>query len=144
MKTKFYFPAHTPHWFRVEIWVHLFKRIVFCVKISVLLLIINVSHAQTAYRAMEVTYIGLQVADLHLTYKGIHSGAIEANPVARWAIDNHMLIPGKVLTTSAFLYLTRRIYLHDHRLGYVYLTAGNLIYSAVVFHNYQICLRLKI
>jgi hypothetical protein len=96
------------------------------------------------YTAMEITHIGLQTADVYLTYKGLKAGAYEVNPAAAWLIDRNLLIPAKVVGTTAFLYTCRRLHSHDQRLATWYLIGGNLLYSAVVFNNYQVTLRMKI
>lgn len=96
------------------------------------------------YTALEISYVSMQVADVITTNYGIKHGAYEANPTARFLIDNRILIPGKIVASTAFLYTCRRIYKDDPRLATAYLIAGNLIYGAVVYNNYQVCLKLKI
>lgn len=96
------------------------------------------------YTSLEASYIVLQIEDIHLTHKAINAGAVELNPAARWMIDNRMLIPCKLISTTAFLYTCRVIHRENPKLATLYLVAGNAIYSAVVFNNYQVTLRMKI
>jgi hypothetical protein len=96
------------------------------------------------YKALEMSYIALNYADTHLTYKGLQHGATEANPAARWLYDRDLLIPGKILVTGGTLWMFRRMYAESPRTAYVYLIAANLIYSAVVVNNYVVTVRLKI
>jgi hypothetical protein len=106
------------------------------------------SYAQTkiapTYKALEVTYIALNYADLHLTYNGLAHGAYEANPAARWLHQKNLLIPGKILVTGGTLWMFRRMYIDNPRVAYIYLIAANLLYSAVVVNNYVVTVRLKI
>lgn len=104
-----------------------------------------ITHAQPrAYHALEASYIGLQAADVITTYKGIRLGAYEQNPAANYMLKHDLLIPGKILASTAFLYSCRRIRKENPKLAMIYLIGGNLVYGAVVTRNYQICVRLKI
>ena len=96
------------------------------------------------YTALEISYVSMQVADVITTGYGIKHGAYEANPTAKFMIDNRILIPGKIVASSVFLYSCRRIHRDNPRLATTYLIAGNLIYGAVVYNNYQVCLKLRI
>lgn len=113
----------------------------------IVLLISSYCHAQPRkpiYTALEISYVSMQVADVITTQYGIKHGAYEVNPTARFLIDNRILIPGKIVASTAFLYTCRRIHKDDPRLATAYLIAGNLIYGAVVYNNYQVCLKLKL
>lgn len=114
--------------------------------ILILLCVASNCYAQRKplYTALEVSYVSMQVADVITTQYGIKHGAYEVNPTARFLIDNRILIPGKIVASTAFLYTCRRIHKDDPRLATAYLIAGNLIYGAVVYNNYQVCLKLKI
>lgn len=104
----------------------------------------NAQPRKPIYTVLESNYIALQAADVVLTHKGVSLGGHEVNPIARWQIDNRILIPGKIVGTGVFLYTCRRIHRENPRLATAYLIAGNLVYGAVVYNNYQVCLKLRI
>jgi hypothetical protein len=97
-----------------------------------------------AYHSLEVSYIALNVADYSLTMKGIKNGAVEANPFAKKMIDNNMLLPMKAVFAGAFLYSNRIIKRDNPKLAYIFLIGGNLVYSAVVYNNYQVTINLRL
>jgi hypothetical protein len=112
-----------------------------------LLAIVYQTHAQQRkpiYTALEINYLALQTADAITTHQALKLGGTEVNPAARWMIDNRILIPGKIVTSGVFLYSCRRIHRDNPKLATAYLIAGNLVYGAVVYNNYQVCLKLKI
>lgn len=118
-------------------------------KLLLIMVLINISilsqaQVRKSYIALESTYIVLNYADLHLTYKGLAHGAREANPAARWLYDKDLLIPGKIIVTGATLWMFRRMYIENPRTAYVYLIAANLIYIGVVANNYVVTLRLRV
>ena len=97
-----------------------------------------------AYHALEVSYVALNYADYALTTRGIKNGAVEANPLMSKMIDHNLMLPTKILFTGGFLYTNRLVKKHDRKLAYAFLIAGNLIYSGIVYNNYQVSLKLKL
>lgn len=98
-----------------------------------------------AYHSLEVMYIGLNVADLVTTYRLIDGGGYEANPLMSKIIDNKPLTIGiKTLSTLTYLGACHVIRKDKPKLAFALLILGNIGYSAVVYNNYQVSVRLKI
>ncbi len=97
-----------------------------------------------AYISLEGTYITLQAVDVITTQQFLALGGREMNPVGRWMINNRVVIPGKILATSLTLYGCRKLYHRDRQAAYLSLVLMNVMYSAVVLNNYQVCVKLRI
>lgn len=103
------------------------------------------SQNKVLYHSLEVTYIGLNALDLVSTYKILEHGGYEMNPFMAKIIDNKPLTIGvKTLTTGVFLGACRIIRKDKPKLAFALLLAGNIGYAALVNHNYQVYVRIKI
>lgn len=116
----------------------------------VLIFGVRTCHAQKknrmmVYHALEVSYIGLNVADLVTTYKVIKLGGYETNPLMKPFIENKAeAIAYKTVATLGILALNRAIQKDHPKLALISLIGLNLGMGYVVHHNYQLTLTLKI
>lgn len=96
------------------------------------------------YHSLEASYIVLNVADYLLTRKGIAVGAKELNPIMAAMMKYHLFAPVKTVFVGVGLYSCRRIRQDDPQAAKIILIVSNILYSAIVFNNYQVVVNLKL
>jgi uncharacterized protein DUF5658 len=107
----------------------------------VLLLISTEVKAQDNYRALEITYAGLNAIDLGTTIYGLKNGAYERNPML--SNTSPFVMSGiKVVSVCGVLWLNRIVYMHNPRAAKIVLIAMNILYSGVVANNIGIIIKL--
>ncbi len=113
--------------------------------VLILLPAFTIAQKNIVYHSLEVTYIGLNAADLVTTFNILESGGYEANPAMTKIVQNKPLAIGvKSLSTFVFLGGCRMIRKERPKLAMALLIIGNIGYTAVVYNNYQVSVRLKI
>lgn len=98
------------------------------------------------YHGLEVSYVALNVSDHILTSKLIREGeGKEINPALRYFEDDEFLSGlYRAGMAGVFLYGNRKIKRKNPKLAYGFLIAGNLLYSYLNHHNYQLSLKLNL
>ena len=95
------------------------------------------------YHGLEASLIGLNVADVILTIKGLEKGAIEFNPLIKPFADNpYALAAIKTGGIGLALYLNRKIRKYDTKYAKGFLIVSNLFYGFVVSHNFKVVRKL--
>ena len=86
-----------------------------------------------------ISFVSLQVLDVHSTLLGLESGGREANPVLRpLAGSTAALVAMKAGHAAAAIYLSERLWKSHHRTAAIFTMAAlNSAYVAVVAHNYH-------
>lgn len=97
------------------------------------------------YHSLEITYIGLNAFDLITTNKILHADGTERNPFMASLVEHPIeMVAFKTLCVATFLGSCRIIHKEHPKGALAILIGGNLLYGAIVTHNYQIYLRLRL
>lgn len=96
------------------------------------------------YIALETSYVTLNIIDYKLSVDAINNGAKELNFFVKNMNPLEMGLVKIGLVSTVILSTRFLIYPKNPWGARILLISGNLIYSAVVYHNYQITLSLKI
>jgi hypothetical protein len=102
---------------------------------------ISKSDRQPAARVLGSLYISnavLHGLDVHSTLKGIRSGAAEANPVMKGLVKHPAAFIATKAAVSFGTIMASRSIARRHRVAAVVtLAAINVLYGAIVHHNYR-------
>lgn len=118
------------------------------ISIIIILLLLSVtSYSQDGkpdkfYKAMEVTYVGLNAIDLTTTYIGLNNGAVEANPLYRNS-NPYLMLGTKMVFTSGFLVLNRLLYKENPKAAKVTIIVASVLTTAVVANNINVVINLN-
>ena len=110
----------------------------------VLLILTSQAKAQTpAYKALEVSFVSLNVADFITTDYGLRHGAIEANPLFKSNQNRMLMATVKLASTSTVLLLGRKLYKQNKKAATVTMVTMNIFAAIVLTNNVSICIILK-
>lgn len=114
--------------------------------IVVFLVLLGQCHAQKVlYHSLEVSYIGLNALDVITTSKILRADGTERNPLMISLVEHPVaLVAFKTLCVGTFLGSCRIIRKEHPNTALAILIGGNLLYGAIVTHNYQVYLRLRL
>jgi hypothetical protein len=96
----------------------------------------------TAYRIMEATYIGLNVADYALTINGLKKGAKELNPVAK-KLDPYAMAGLKLGSMAGVVVLGRIAYKENPKAAKITMVGMNIITGLVLTNNISVTISLN-
>jgi hypothetical protein len=86
-----------------------------------------------------IGYAALQAADAHSTLRAIKAGAREKNPILRDIAHRPViLIPLKVGTSIATVYLVKRLRKTNPMAATTLMVSLNVAYALIVQHNYRV------
>lgn len=97
------------------------------------------------YHSLEGSYVILNAADLITTYQIIDLGGYEVNPILKPFIHSKptMIAVKSIVTFGSLLYL-RHLRKEYQTAALITLAVLNVGMGFVVYHNYQVCISLKI
>jgi Domain of unknown function (DUF5658) len=85
-----------------------------------------------------VSFVALQVLDVHSTMKSIGEGRAEANPVMNGLVRQPAaFVAAKVAATAATFYVSERLWRRNRVGAVVLMLAVNGTYAAIVANNYK-------
>lgn len=118
-------------------------------RLMIALLVFGLSFTANAqrklvYHSLEASYIGLNAMDLVTTYKVLHQGGVELNPIMKPFINHpQQAIAVKSIYCFTFLALNRMVAKDHPKIAMISLLSLNLGMGYVVNRNYQIYLRIR-
>ena len=97
------------------------------------------------YKALEISLISLNVADIVTTSYGLKHGAVELNGAMKSFVDKpYKMVLVKAVTLAPSLYLLRQVYKDNPKAATISLVVLNSFYAFVVTNNIQVTLKIKI
>ena len=96
----------------------------------------------SGYRALEISYVTLNLVDLGTTIYGINNGAIERNPLFK-NYDAAGMVGVKLVAVSGYLLLNRQLLKVNPKAARISLVIVNAIYGAVAINNISVVIKLN-
>jgi hypothetical protein len=94
--------------------------------------------------SLYVSFVALQVMDVHSTALALDRGARESNPlIAPFSDNTAALIAVKAGTTAGVLFMTDRVRRHNRLASILIMAAANSAYATIVSRNYRIASELR-
>jgi len=86
-----------------------------------------------------LSFAGLQVVDVHSTWRATNAGAVEVNPLLKGPGEGPIgLLAVKAAGTAALVGVTEHLYKRNRTAAVLLMVASNAAMTCVVQHNYRV------
>jgi len=93
----------------------------------------------TIFKSLQISYVGMDYADVGITTCALWRGATEANPLTKWYANNPPLMIGLHTLGNAFIVkLTSGLYKKNKTLAWVMIIGLNMVKAYVIYHNLRL------
>ena len=105
--------------------------------IMVVLLLVSPLYAEDSiFKSLQMSQVGLSLADVEITRVGLKRGAVEVNPFVKWYIESPTLTVAVNISASLLItWGTSKLYKKNKTLGIISIIAVNLVRGYVIYHN---------
>lgn len=90
----------------------------------------------TIFKGLQINYVGMDYADIGITTYALWNGAIEANPLAKWYINNPPLAIGlHTLANAIVVKYTTELYKKNKALAWIIIIGLNMAKAYILYQN---------
>jgi len=93
----------------------------------------------TIFKSLQISYVGMDYADVGITTYALWKGAKEANPLTKWYVNNPPLAIGlHTLGNALIVKWTGGLYKKNRMLAWIMIIGLNVVKAYVLYHNLRV------